>query len=321
MSGPRKRGGFGSVGLAVVLAALTLTMAAADPLPSWNDGPAKQAIVAFVGKVTNEGSRDFVPAPERIATFDNDGTLWSEQPMYFQFFFAVDRVKALAPQHPEWKTTEPFKSVLTGDMKSALATGEGALKIIAATHTGMTSVEFEAIVKTVGQTARHPKTPAPVHGNGLPADAGTARVPARERLQDLHRFRWRYRLHAPLGRTRLRHSARAGRRQPGELRFELRDDTPVLVRERNVAFIDDGPGKPVGIQRNIGRRPIFAFGNSDGDQQMLEWTVAGGRCAIRRALYGTPMHSASGPTIASPASAISIKRSTRRRPGAGASWT
>jgi hypothetical protein len=275
MSGPRKRA-FGSVGLAVVLAALTIATAAPDPLPSWNDGPAKRAIVAFVGKVTNEGSPDFVPAPERIATFDNDGTLWSEQPMYFQFFFAVDRVKALAPQHPEWKTTEPFKSVLAGDMKSALAGGEkGVLTLLAATHTGMTSVEFEAIVKQWAETARHPKT----------RRLFTEMVyqPMLELLAYLRANGFKTFIVSGGGIDFMRPWAERVYGIPpeqvvgsqGELRFELRDGTPVLVREATIALIDDGPGKPVGIQRNIGRRPIFAFGNSDGDQQMLEWTVGG----------------------------------------------
>jgi haloacid dehalogenase-like hydrolase len=275
MSGPRKRA-FGSVGLAVVLAALTLATAAPDPLPSWNDGPAKQAIVAFVSKVTHEGSPDFVPVPERIATFDNDGTLWSEQPMYFQFFFAVDRVKALAPQHPEWKTTEPFKSVLAGDMKSALAGGEkGVLTLLAATHTGMTSVEFEAIVKQWAETARHPKT----------RRLFTEMVyqPMLELLAYLRANGFKTFIVSGGGIDFMRPWTERVYGIPpeqvvgsqGELRFELRDGTPVLVREATVALIDDGPGKPVGIQRNIGRRPIFAFGNSDGDQQMLEWTVGG----------------------------------------------
>jgi hypothetical protein len=275
MSGPRKRA-FGSVGLAVVLAALTIATAAPDPLPSWNDGPAKRAIVAFVGKVTNEGSPDFVPAPERIATFDNDGTLWSEQPMYFQFFFAVDRVKALAPQHPEWKTTEPFKSVLAGDMKSALAGGEkGVLTLLAATHTGMTSVEFEAIVKQWAETARHPKT----------RRLFTEMVyqPMLELLAYLRANGFKTFIVSGGGIDFMRPWTERVYGIPpeqvvgsqGELRFELRDGTPVLVREATIALIDDGPGKPVGIQRNIGRRPIFAFGNSDGDQQMLEWTVGG----------------------------------------------
>src|SRR6058998_1503098 len=139
--------------------ATTVARAIADPLPSWNDGATKKSITDFVAKVTKEGSSDFVPVPERIATFDNDGTLWCEQPMYFQFLFAIDRVKALAPQHPEWKTKEPFASLLKGDVKGALAGGEKALmEIVAVTHAGMTTEEFEKIVKDWIATAKHPVT-------------------------------------------------------------------------------------------------------------------------------------------------------------------
>jgi phosphoserine phosphatase len=264
------------VSLAAVLVVFTLTTAAADPLPSWNDGPAKQAIVGFVSKVITESSPDFVPVPERIATFDNDGTLWSEQPMYFQFFFAIDRVKALAPKHPEWKTTEPFKSVLAGDMKSALASGEkGVLAIIAATHTGMTSEEFNAIVKQWAETARHPKT----------RRLFTEMVyqPMLELLAYLRANGFKTFIVSGGGIDFMRPWTERVYGIPpeqvvgsqGELRFELRDGKPVLVREAKVVLIDDGPGKPVGIQRNIGRRPILAFGNSDGDQQMLEYTADG----------------------------------------------
>jgi hypothetical protein len=263
-------------GCAAVLVVFWFVTAAADPLPSWNDGAAKQAIVGFVNKVTSEGSSEFVPVPERIATFDNDGTLWSEQPMYFQFFFAIDRVKALAPRHPEWKTTEPFKSILAGDMKSVLATGEkGMLAIIAATHTGMTSVEFESIVKQWAETARHPKT----------RRLFTEMVyqPMLELLAYLRANGFKTFIVSGGGIDFMRPWTERVYGVPpeqvvgsqGELRFELRDGVPVLVREPKVALIDDGPGKPVGIQRNIGRRPIFAFGNSDGDQQMLEWTTSG----------------------------------------------
>ena len=148
--------------LAIVIAGFTATAQAQDPLPSWNDGKTKQSITEFVAKVTKEGSANFVPPGERIATFDNDGTLWCEQPMYFQLFFALDRVKALAPQHPEWKTKEPFASLLKGDLKGALAGGERAmLEIIVATHAGMTTAEFEQIVKDWVATAKHPKFKRP----------------------------------------------------------------------------------------------------------------------------------------------------------------
>ena len=191
-----------------------LTAIAQDPLPSWNDGKAKQAIVAFVAQVTKEGSPDFVPPAERIATFDNDGTLWAEQPMYFQLLFALDRVKTLAPQHPEWKTTEPFASLLKGDVKGALAGGERAmLEIIMATHAGMTTEEFDKIVQDWVATATHPDDQATVYRDGLSADARSARLSARQRLQDLHRLRRRHRVHAPMGGERLWHPTRAGRRQ------------------------------------------------------------------------------------------------------------
>ena len=192
----------------------TVAEAADAVLPSWNDGKAKQSIVDFVAKVTKPGSPDFVPVPQRIATFDNDGTLWAEQPFYFQLVFALDRVKVLAPQHPEWKTKEPFASLLKGDLKGALAGGEKALlAIVAATHTGMTTEEFDKIVTDWLATARHPRSKRPVHRDGLPADARAAGLSARQRLQDLHRLRRRRRLHARLRREGLRHPARAGDRQ------------------------------------------------------------------------------------------------------------
>ena len=189
-------------------------LAADDPLPSWNDTAPKKAIVAFVGRVTKEGSPDFVPVPERIATFDNDGTLWAEQPMYFQVLFRIDRVKALAPQHPEWKTKEPFASLLKGDMKGVAAAGEkGLLELLAATHTGMTTEEFNKMVSNWIATARHPKTGRPLHRDGLSADARAARLSARERVQDVHRLRRRRRVHAPVDGKGLWHPAGAGRRQ------------------------------------------------------------------------------------------------------------
>ena len=178
-----------------------LAQAAADPLPSWNDGPARQAILDFVTKVTKEGSPDFVPPAERIATFDNDGTLWAEQPLYFQLLFALDRVKVLAPQHPEWKDKEPFASLLKGDMKAALAGGErGIVEIIAATHAGMTTDGIRSNGEGLDRHGEAPDDQAASHRDGLSADARTARLPARQRLQDLHRLRRRHRVHARLGR-------------------------------------------------------------------------------------------------------------------------
>ena len=249
---------------------------AADPLPSWNDGPTKQALLNFVSRVTKPGSPDFVPVSERIATFDNDGTLWSEQPIYVQFAFALDRVRELAPQHPEWRTKEPFKSVLAGDVKKALAGGEKVLiEIINATHSGMTSEEFTGIVARWFATAKHPKYGRP-YGECV-------YQPMLEVLSYLRANGFKTFIVSGGGVEFMRVITEKVYGIPpeqvvgsqGKLKFELRDGKPVLAREPGIAFIDDGPGKPVGIQNHIGRRPIAAFGNSDGDQQMLEWTAAG----------------------------------------------
>ncbi len=261
--------------LAIVIAGLT-TAYAQDPLSSWNDGSTKQAIVAFVEKVTKDGSPDFVQPEERIATFDNDGTLWCEQPMYFQLFFALDRVKALAPQHPEWKTKEPFASVLKGDMKTALAGGEHAfLEIIAGTHSGMTTDEFDRIVKEWLATAKHPKT------GRLYTEC--VYQPMIELLAYLRANGFKTFIVSGGGIEFMRPWTEKVYGIPPEqvvgssikTKYEWRDGEPVLMRLPEMNFIDDKTGKPVGINSHIGRRPIAAFGNSDGDQQMLEWTQAG----------------------------------------------
>lgn len=247
-----------------------------DPLPSWNEGSTKQSIVAFVAKVTAQGSQDFVPPPERIAVFDNDGTLWAEQPMYSQVFFVVDRVKALAPQHPEWKTTEPFASVLRGDIKGAMAGGEKSiLALVAATSTGMSSAEFDSLVRDWIATAKHPRFNQPY----------TAMVyqPMLELMAYLRANGFKTFIVSGGGMSFMRPWTEKVYGVPpeqvvgssGKTRFEERGDTPVIMRLAELDFIDDGPGKPVGIQTHIGRRPIFAFGNSDGDLQMLQWTAAG----------------------------------------------
>jgi phosphoserine phosphatase len=249
---------------------------ASDPLPSWNDGTAKQSIIDFVTKVTSRGSAEFVPDAERIAVFDNDGTLWSEQPMYFQLFFALDRVKALAPQHPEWKEKQPFASLLKGDVNSALAGGEHAiLEIIMATHAGMTTEEFEAIVKDWIASARHPTTNRPF----------TEMVfqPMLEVLAYLRANGFKTYIVSGGGIEFMRPWTEKVYGIPPEqvvgssikTRFEIVDGAPVLVRLPKLNFIDDKEGKPVGINQHIGRRPIAAFGNSDGDLQMLQWTMAG----------------------------------------------
>ena len=249
---------------------------AEDPLPSWNDGKAKASIVEFVQKVTQPGSPDFVPVPERVATFDNDGCLWSEQPMYFQAFFVFDRIKELAPQHPEWKTQEPFASILKGDMKSALAGGEHALlEMVMATHAGMTTDEFEKIVTDWITTAKHPKT------GKLYSEM--VYQPMLEVLAYLRANGFKTYIVSGGGIEFMRPwSERVYGIPPEQVvgssiktKFEVRDGKPVLVRLPELNFIDDKEGKPVGIQQHIGRRPIMAFGNSDGDFQMLEWTTSG----------------------------------------------
>jgi len=252
------------------------TAQAADPLISWNDGKSRQAIVEFVGTVTKEGGPDFVPAAERIAVFDNDGTLWSEQPMYFQLFFALDRVKALAPKHPEWKTQEPFASLLKGDVKQALAGGDKAiLEIVMATHAGNTTEEFSQIVKDWIATAKHPKT----------GKLYTEMVfqPMLELLAYLRANGFKTFIVSGGGIEFMRPWAEKVYGIPPEqvvgssikTKFEMLDGKPALVRLPEIDFIDDKAGKPVGIHKFIGRRPIAAFGNSDGDLQMLQWTAAG----------------------------------------------
>ena len=253
-----------------------LATLAADPLPSWNDGKAKQAIVAFVEKVTQEGAPDFVPVAERVAVFDNDGTLWAEQPMYFQASFIFDRIKQLAPQHPEWSEEEPFASVLKGDVKAALAGGEKALMEMAmATHAGMTTEEFERIVSDWITTAKHPMT----------GKLYTEMVyqPMLEVLGYLRANGFKTFIVSGGGIEFMRPWTEKVYGVPPEqvvgssikTKFELRDGKPVIVRLPELNFIDDKAGKPVGIQQHIGRRPIMAFGNSDGDFQMLEWTTSG----------------------------------------------
>jgi phosphoserine phosphatase len=262
---------------AVLLSAVvTLSAFGAGPLPSWNDGPAKQSIISFVEKVTTEGSPDFVPVAERIATFDNDGALWCEQPMYFQLLFALDRVKVMAPQHPEWNEKEPFASLLKGDLKAALAGGEHAmLEIVMATHAGMTTDEFEKIVTDWIATARHPKFKQPY--------TQCVYQPMLELLGYLRSKGFKTFIVSGGGVEFMRPWTENIYGIPPEqvvgssikTKFEMRDGKPVLVRLPEINFIDDKAGKPVGILQHIGRRPIMAFGNSDGDQQMLEYTTAG----------------------------------------------
>jgi hypothetical protein len=262
--------------LALLAAGCAGARPAHDALPSWKDGPAKQAIVEFVTRTTAEGSPDRLPYSERIAVFDNDGTLWAEQPMYVQLLFALDRVKALAPQHPEWKTEEPFASLLKGDVKGALAGGDKALMaIMMATHAGMTTEEFAQIVTDWLVTARHPQTRRPY--------TEMVYQPMLELLTYLRSNGYKTFIVSGGGIEFMRPWAEAVYGvQPQQVvgssiktKFEMRDGQPVLVRLPEINFIDDKSGKPVGINEHIGRRPRAAFGNSDGDQQMLEWTGAG----------------------------------------------
>ena len=271
----------------VVFATLVCTVrsaVSADPLPSWNEGPTKKSIVAFVDRVTAEGSPDFVPVAERIAVFDNDGTLWCEKPVPVQLFFALDRVKALASQRPEWNEKEPFASLLKGDLKTAASGGEHAImEVLMETHTGMTTAEFEKIVKDWIATAKHPTT-----GKRF---LDMTYQPMLEVLAYLRAHGFKNYIVSGGGIEFMRPWAEAAYGIPPEqvigssvkTKFELRDGQPVIVRLPELNFNDDKGGKPVGINQHIGRRPIAAFGNSDGDLQMLQYVGAG--TGIRFCLY------------------------------------
>jgi phosphoglycolate phosphatase-like HAD superfamily hydrolase len=249
---------------------------AADALPFWNDGKAKQSILAFVEKVTTPGSPDFVPPAERIATFDNDGTLWTEHPMYTQLAFALDRVKALAPKHPDWKTQQPFKAVLDNDLKALAAGGEkGMVELVMASHAGMSTAEFEAIVTDWLDKARHPRFKRRY--------TELAYQPMSELLTFLRASGFKTFIVSGGGVEFMRPMTEAVYGIPPEqvvgstiqTKYEVKDGRPVLMRLPKIDFIDDKAGKPVGINTFIGRRPIAAFGNSAGDREMLEWTGAG----------------------------------------------
>jgi len=247
-----------------------------DPLPSWRSGTAKESILTFVSRITDPNKGDFVPQAERIATFDNDGTLWAEQPLYFQLLFAIDRVKKLAPQHPEWKTTEPFASLLKGDVNAALAGGERSLlEIVMATHAGLTTEEFEQVVREWISTAKHPTTGRPY--------TEMVYQPMLELLTYLRSNGFKTFIVSGGGIEFMRPWVEKVYGIPPEqvigssikIAYELRNEKPVLIRQPAINFIDDKSGKPVGIHNHIGRRPIAAFGNSDGDFEMLEWTTSG----------------------------------------------
>jgi hypothetical protein len=259
-------------------AVLSLAMAAvqAEPMPSWRDSESRTQIISFVAAVTDPGSPDFVPAPERIAVFDNDGTLWSEQPFYFQLDFAIDRVRALADEHPDWATTQPFKAALEGDMEALVASGQhGLLELLMAGHAGMTTEAFAAIVRDWVASARHPRFDRRY--------TELVYQPMLELLEYLRANGFQTWIVSGGGIEFMRPWTLDVYGVPPEqvigssikTRFELRDGEPVLVRLPEMNFIDDKEGKPVAINQHIGRRPIAAFGNSDGDLQMLQWTTAG----------------------------------------------
>jgi phosphoglycolate phosphatase-like HAD superfamily hydrolase len=251
--------------------------AQSDPLPSWNDGAVKQSIVGFVGRVTTQGGPDYVVPAERIAVFDNDGTLWAEQPIYFQLAFGLDRVRAMAPQRPDWKTKQPFKAFLENDRKALAATGEkGLLTLLAAAHSGMTTDAFAKSVSDWLTTAKHPRFNVPY--------TDLVYRPMQELLLYLRANGFKTFIVSGGGVEFMRVWAEKTYGIPpeqvigssGVTQFKLNaDGAASLTKLPKVEFIDDGPGKPSGINRFIGRRPILAFGNSDGDQQMLEWTAAG----------------------------------------------
>jgi hypothetical protein len=264
--------------LAASAAALPLSPLAAlaqdDPLPSWSDGPAKKAITEFVEAVTREGSPDFVPVPQRIATFDNDGTLWAEQPMYVQLAFTMDRVKALSNQHPEWKDQQPFKAVLDNDMAALAKSGmKVVMELGMVTHAGMSTAEFETIVSDWIKTARHPKYGRPY--------TELVYQPMLELLAYLRANGFKTFIVSGGGIEFMRPWTEPVYGIPPEqvvgssikTEFKMVNDHPEIMRLPAINFIDDGPGKPVGINSHIGRRPIAAFGNSDGDLEMLEWTT------------------------------------------------
>ena len=262
--------------LATALLILLGQGARAADLPSWNDGPAKAAILDFVVDVTTEGGADFVPTAERIATFDNDGTLWVEQPMYVQGMFAFDRLKALAPQHPEWKTEQPFKAALEGDKASLADAGEkGLLTLVMATHAGITTDQFAAEVTDWLATAQHPRFQRPY--------LRLVYQPMVELLEYLRAHGFKTFIVSGGGVDFMRPWAEGSYGIPPEqvvgssikAGFELVDGAPALKKLPELEFVDDGPGKPAGIHRFIGRRPIAAFGNSDGDLQMLQWATMG----------------------------------------------
>ena len=270
------------------ISASAQTAASGDMLPSWNEGATKQAILNFVAAVTREGSADFVPPAERIATFDNDGTLWVEHPMYTQLAFGLDRVKALAALHPEWKNTQPFKAALEGDMKTLAESGEhGMAELVMATHAGMTTEEFQKIVIDWFATARHPRFKRPY--------TELSYQPMIELLGYLRANGFKTFIVSGGGIEFMRPWTERVYGVPPEqvvgssikTQFQMRDGKPELFRLPELNFIDDKAGKPVGINEFIGRRPIAAFGNSDGDLEMLQWTTIPGGARLGLLVHHT----------------------------------
>jgi len=250
--------------------------AGSEPLSSWTDGAAKKAIIEFVQTVTDREGAGYVPPPERIATFDNDGTLWTEHPMYTQLTFALDRVRELAPQHPEWKTQQPFQAVLENDLQALASAGEkGLLELVMASHAGMSTTDFETIVVEWFARSKHPRFKRPYTQLSF--------LPMVELLEYLRANDFKTFIVSGGGVEFMRPMTQDVYGIPPEqvvgstieTKYEVIDGRPVLTRLAKIDFIDDKTGKPVGINKFIGRRPIAAFGNSAGDQQMLEWTAAG----------------------------------------------
>jgi phosphoglycolate phosphatase-like HAD superfamily hydrolase len=266
------------LGLVLLLgfAAPLLAAPGADPLPSWNDGPTKQSIVDFVTRVTKEGGPDYVKPEERVATFDNDGTLWVEQPIYNQFAFAIDEVKRQANKHPEWKEKEPFKSVLAGDMKAVAGMGEkGMVEIVAATHSGITTAEFDKSVRGWLATAKHPRFKV------LYTDL--VYQPMLELLNYLRANKFKTFIVSGGGVEFMRAYAEGAYGVPPQqvigssVKTRFEPAKAALLKLPEVGSIDDGPGKPENINLHIGRRPLLAFGNSDGDLEMLQYAAGGSR--------------------------------------------
>jgi len=274
--------------LIFIIGLTSMNLAQTDTLPSWNNGQVKESIIKFVADVTTQGSPDFVPVAERIAVFDNDGTLWSEKPFYNQFAFIVDRVKEMAPQHPEWRKQQPFKAILEGDTETLAASGmEGLLQLTMATHAGMTTAEFTEIVKDWIGKAQHPRF------NRLYTQM--VYQPMLELLTYLRSNGFKTYIVSGGGIDFMRPWTEKVYGIPPEqvigssikTKFEIREGKPVLVRQAEIDFIDDKEGKPVGINKFIGRRPILAFGNSDGDLEMLQWTEAGDGLTMMAIIHHT----------------------------------